>query len=254
MNQVFSFKRYAWLMKRQFMENKKAYLWGIGILLAMIVLSFMMFGQWTHGKTTSYFGQEEVFLLNGFICLLFFAGTFYESFSSKYKGMFYFSLPTSSLEKLAVSFTYVMVLFPMVYIGIYYLADFFAVQHFNAIHGTDKSMYHLFSTDKEPILMILFLMPIFALCSLMFGKVGIVKTGFVVLAVVLLFVGLSKLVYGQIIPVKPVWETYSKISFKTDQTSILLEANNFFGGYVFWYLFIPVCWVVYYFKLKEKEV
>lgn len=252
MNQIFSFKRYAALMKCQLVENKKIYLWGIGVFAVSVILLFAGFGDWKP-KENPRSGQEEVFRAAGFICLLFFAGTFFESLGSKYKRMFYFSLPTSPTEKTATAFVSVMILCPLVFTGIYYCADYFAVQFFNSIHGTDVKMYNIFSIGWDDFYFTFLLISVFALCSFMFGKLGILKTTGILFAVVFLFFYmLPKWIFGMIVPVDVMNSDYTTVMFKVADVQNQLHANNFFTQ-VGYYLLAPLCWVVYWFKVKEKE-
>ncbi len=248
MNQIFSFKRYILLMKRQFAENKRLYLWGTGGVLAIIVLFF-----WSISSiiAKSQFYQEAVLTISAYLCLTFYAGTFHEQLGIKRKRMFYYSLPASPLERLAVAFSYVMVLCPVVFIVLFYTADFFAIQIFNSANGTNFPIISIFTYRWDVIYHIVLLMSVFAVCSFSFGTAGIIKTTFAVFVVGLMFIGLYMWLFKSLFQIKDasVILPYASLYLYADDT--MLKANNIFSRT--WFLLAPLCWVIYYFKLKEKE-
>ncbi|MDR3261274.1 MAG: hypothetical protein LBT78_05505 [Tannerella sp.] len=247
MNQLFSFKRYAWLMKRQFVENKKIYFWGIGAIVACVALMFMTFIRWDKGE---YFDHEPVFGISCFIFMLFYAGTFCEPLNSKYKGMFYFSLPATPLERLAVIFSYVMVLFPAVLLSILYVEDYLAVAIFNSIHGAQKHLLSLFALEWKVVLVMPQFVSGIALCSFMLGRAGILKAGFLFFIGMLLSFLIASGVYNLIIPAHISNIEWNGVWIEKYQTTLSVDSIYTQA----WYLLAPVCWVVFYFKLKEKEV
>ena len=64
MNQVFSFKRYVWLLKRQWYENAAIYKWGIVLLVLVTGLLF--------GLGSLMFGKKGPVISITFIIVLFY--------------------------------------------------------------------------------------------------------------------------------------------------------------------------------------
>ncbi len=235
MNQIFSFKRYGWLLKRQWYENATIYKWGIVLLIIAIVGFFWGSSDWK-AVDEPHLGQMETFSIVGVFFLYIYGANFFDSLSSKNKGMFYFSLPVSAFERVAVAFTFVMILLPVLLLIIFSAFDFIFVQLFNHIHGVSVQMFFktaspLGSIGLLPSMVWAYLSytSFFVLGSLMFGKKGITITFIVTAVFVFIFFWLRFFIYGQ------------------------MSIIDFFRS-SFFVLLIPVCWVMLFFAMKRKEV
>ncbi len=256
MHQIFSFKRYIWLIKRQLVENAATYKWGIGILIALTVVLLGLFSDWKTGAHP-HLGHAEVFVLLGSGFLFIYSGSFFESIGSKYKGMFYFSLPVTSLERTVTAFTFVVILFPALFLSIFFIFDCVAVQLYNLVHHTSEEMLCiniLSDTPKNPSLFswssiytYITFISLFALGSLMFGKNGTIKTGLALFVICLVYVGLMALIYKIILP-----SDIKMNNFSVNIGGTMVHPTNIFS--LILYLIAPLSWIVLYFKLKEKEV
>jgi len=238
MNQVFSFKRYVWLLKRQWCENAAIYKWGIVLLVLAVGLLFWLSGNWKD-VNNPHLGQMETFSITGLFFLYIYGAYFFESLSFKHKRMFYFSLPVSPLERVAVAFAYVMILMPVLILTIYTVFDFISVQLFNHIHGTSVQMFFKTSSPFGNIGMMVVMLfsylsytSIFTLGSLMFGKKGILITLFAasILIFIILFIRIKILSY-------PPWAVSDIIK----------------GNILSFFFLLPVWWILMYFVMKKKE-
>jgi len=231
MNQIFCFKRYVWLLKRQWYENAAIYKWGIVLMVLVIGLLFWLSGSW---KSVDYpiLEHEVTFYLTIILFLYLYGAYFFESLHSKHKGMIYFSLPVSSLERVAVVFTYVMALMPVLMLAVYTLFDYISVQLFNHIHGTSIQMFF-----KKPypdglngetlyVVLLIFLTctSIFALNSLIFGKKGqVISVIFIILYLYVQYKIIGPAAHGEFI----------------------------INGVIVYLL--PICWAAMYFVMKRKQ-
>ena len=240
MNQFFSFKRYLWLVKRQWFENAAIYKWGIVLMVLTVGFLFGMTSNWKTADNPQL-GQKQVFFITVILFFYIYAAYFFESLSSKHKRMFYFSLPVLPLERIAVAFTFVMLLMPALFLTVFTIFDFITVQLFNYIHGTSAQMF--FKTDFSGIMGIsLFWMflgyfsfiSIFTLGSLIFGKKGPVIS--------LIFIFAFIFIYFWI------WRWLITIGVCSPKPDFIV--GN--GRDIFVYL-IPVWWVLMYFVMKRKE-
>ena len=196
MNQIFSFKRYWWLVKRQWYENAAIYKWGIVLMMLVNGLMFWLLGLWKtvvvavpqnfpqHIPFPQFIPslkstQELVFFVSVIVFWFIYGANFFESLTSKHKKMFYFSLPVSRFERIVVTLTFVMVFMPVVLLTVFSVFDFIAIQLFNHIHGVSEQM--LFKSDKLfgfpnfSFIVILFVLSIISMStlgSLLFGKKG----------------------------------------------------------------------------------
>ena len=239
MNQVFSFKRYWWLLKRQWCENEAIYKWGIVFLVLVTGFQFWLFSDWK-AVSKPELGQFKTFFKIVAIPMYIYGALFFWNLSIKHKKMFYFSLPVSSLERFAVAFTYVMVLMPVFLLTVFTLFDFLSVQIFNHIHETSTQMFF-----KMPLPVpighkgLLFISlssflsntSIFTLGSLLFGKKG----PLISIILFMFTVGICVLI--------------EQLFFKENSPTLLhfMIINNI-------YLFIIlIFWTTMYFVIKKKE-
>ena len=232
MNQIFSFKRYVWMLKRQWYENAASYKWGILLMVLVPDILFWITNSW---KIT-HIPNPDLGVANAMITrtlfLYVFSALFFGFFDSKHKKMSYFSLPVSVLERVAVAFTYVVILAPVLFKGITIVFNFVSVQLFDHIHGTSLQAY--FKSDFKLEFYVMFfnvaLCCIFVLGSLIFGKKGQVITLFTIL--VFLF-----FIYGKLL----IW--FMKIGI----FNIYNDPED-----ILYYIF-PLCWIAMYFVMKRKE-
>ena len=131
MNQIFCFKRYLWSLKRQWFENVVVYKFGAINMLLFIGFMFFAFSNLT---SKPHLAQEPAFYVTSIINISIYGFAFFEFLNEKSKGMFYFSAPVSPLERLAVAFTYVMIIVPVLFLTVFFVFDALFVQIFNTVH------------------------------------------------------------------------------------------------------------------------
>ena len=229
MNQIFSFKRYVWLLKRQWYENATIYKWGIVLMVLAPDILFWIINSWKIVYYPDSHLNVETAMIIRILFLYVFGALFFSHFDSKHKKMFYFSLPVSALERVAVAFTFVMVLAPVLFLITYSVFNFVSVQLFDHIHGTFL-MYPKWVLPLKPLFFNSTLCCIFVLGSLMFGKKGLIIT---LLAIVVLFF------------------IYRWLWFWLRFHLEIVISNNY-SDYILFFIF-PLCWMAMYFVMKRKE-
>ena len=236
MNQVFSFKRYLWLVKRQWYENAAIYTWGI---VLMVLVTGLVFGITSDWKTIDNpkLGQIRPFSMIVVLPIIY-GVFFFKSLNFTHKRMFYFSLPVSPLERIAEAFTYVMAFLPVLVLIVFTVCDFVSVQLFNHIHGTSVQMFFKTPSPFERIglifVLILGYLPyasLFMLCSLKYGKRGLIVASIAIV----IFVIISTLIFI--------------IILSDNSAGTVMIKGNFLSSI----FFTPVCWVLMYFVMKKKE-
>jgi len=228
MNQIFNFKRYIWLVKRQWCENATIYKWGILLMVLVPDMLFWIINSWKIVyHPSSHLGVESTMVART-LFLYIFGALLFNYMSSRHKKMFYFSLPVSPLERIAVAFTFVVVLVPILYLSTTTVFNFVSVQLFDHIHETSLQTYFKFGLPLKPLFYNLTLCCIFVLGSLMFGKKGPIIT----LLVIVVFLFIYRWLWGLL--------EYNKIVNHNSVDNIL-------------YYIFPLCWVMMYFVMKRKE-
>ena len=244
MNQTFNFKRYLLLLKRQWFENAAIYKWGIVLMVASTLLSFWLLSNWK-AIENPHLGQIQTFSIVGFSFLIIFASNFFESLRSKHKGMFYFSLPVSPLERVSIVFSSIMVILPLIFLVIFFVSDFLFVQLFNHVHNTSEQMLFVKTSPSEHTMCsflfvlawsILSVIPINALGTLVFGKGRMFIMTVITSIILYVFFSLWVIIY------------YGSISIY--QPNLLID---FLNSPIF-LMIIPLCWGMMYYCMKRKEV
>ena len=227
--------------------------------------------------------QAVSFFATGTIFLNIYGIWFFDSLTSKSRKMFYFSLPVSPLERVAITFTFVAIVVPLLFWTVFTMFDFIAVQLFNQIHETSVQMFFKDITMKEKTfenyLGYLSIVSIFTLGSLMFGKKGPVISILAIIAILSIYFCIANgnyLVYLSIVSISTlgslmfgkkgsVISILSIIAFLTiyswvmiwlktlgvgDPNTIRVTVGN--GHDLFDYL-TPFWWVAMYFVMKRKQ-
>jgi|GEM_PF-3390388 len=243
MNKIFSFKRVALLLKNQWYENASIYMIGIVLTIALSIVMFWgNFSYWELEYDFPYM-QRTVLFLSGILALLAFGATFFNKLHAKQKGMFYASLPVLTLERVVAAFICLAVIAPLLFLLIFNVIDFVAVQIFNQIHETTKQMlfrgnipsvYSIFTI----FLALLSFSSISAFWSLLFGKKGAIATVFFIVISIMIYA----LTLGWLIK-KGFYENPS------DNINISIGEGDDFFIYL-----IPIWWILMYFIMKRKEV
>jgi len=190
MNQNFSFKRYVWLLKRQWYENAVIYKLVIGgIFIVTMAVGWLIWfsGDLSPNEYPRFRVDQNAFINIDVPILLFciFGACFFNSLSSENRRVVYFSLPVSPFERVAVAFTFVMAL-PVLMATVFNVSNFAYLQVFNHIHGSSIIPNNFFGIQKSWLKVILNIsfISMFTLGSLIYGKKGIVVTTSVVVLVV----------------------------------------------------------------------
>ena len=236
MNQIFSSKRFVWLLKRQWMENSAFYKWGMAIIVVVIPVIQWSFILWRMNDKRPEMGHELVVVILSIFLWLYASYYFIQTLGSKSKRMFSFSLPVLPLEQVMVAFVYIVVLVPAYVFAVFCINDYLFVQLFNDIHEVSEQMLISKSLQTSFGLIDLFILhlvylfyfvPIFALCSFFLRNRGLfISFGLYISA-------LSFISY------KKVWELY---------------CSCFFGMFFCVCLIHAFCWTLIYFGMKNKEL
>ena len=234
MNQIFSFKRFVWLLKRQWMENSAFYLFTMGIIAVAIPVIRWSFIIGSLGVNRLQMGHESTFVFLIFFLWGHAAHYFNQNLGSKSKRMFSFSLPVSPFERVMVAFSFVVMFVPVFVLTIFCINDYLFVQLYNEIHkASEQMLIFKFTPTKwgdvnffSVYLVNLFaFIPIFALCSFFLRNRGL----FLSISLYMIFM----------------------FSFEKRMGCYI---SNLFETVMYVLLFQVFCWMLMYFGMKKKEV
>lgn len=284
-----SITRIGLLMKKQLIENKKLYLFGV---LAMMGIMSFVFIMSTSGNNGFRINEQGVFFGVGIIsfgCL--FALTLFSNLDSAKGRTQQFTLPATTLEKLACAIIYGAILFPILYlISIYPILRLTNYVDNNYMGSINEA--YTFNTKDEtliPLTIFFILQALVLLLSVFFRQYKVVKS---IVLICVLFFG-SMIFYPKIISQFLPSSFQKEIEVKTKifgnkpnpiKTPLIklnepirtLRTSNPFGEatyfsyrfqislnvpfeqkiwfYIFLYASIPFMWLITWFRLKESEV
>lgn len=271
MNNTFDFNRFSLLVKRQWVENKKLFLMEILILVGLEIVFYTLSSEFEKAQLGATI-QFVVFFIGFFICGALFTNSIFKDFSDRNSTTGFLLTPASHLEKLMNGTLFSLIVFPIVFLTVFYILDNAFVSYLNYSHDLLIQKYPLkFKGWKEnvPFFTQLLEKPdafinqyfaswlvtqIFVIVgSITFNRWSLIKTG--VFGLALLFaVGLiSTYVFDFFIEdvetkaQASVQNIYSLIS----PTREFLRDITIMG---FKYVLSPILLLIAYFKLKEKQV
>ena len=268
MNNTFEIQRFLFLIRRQWISNKKEYLLIVGSIVSILlfyygiqIYSILDFFENSkpYVEYINFSSRIGLFCIVGILYITLTSSLYFRKFGKHGTAIPELMLPASQLEKFLTSFFYTIVIGFSVYFIIFYLIDFgfiaifknHLIEEFPELDSArlDEKMEYFFPyINNESIKYMIFipflLNAIFLLGSLYFTKNQYIKT----LVSIAVYIFIAIIIIGFI----------SKILFSG---SIQLERNslisNFempkllcFGGWVLCF----ALWIITFIRLKEKEV
>ncbi len=283
-----SFTRIGLLMKKQFMEDKKLYLFGV---LAMMGIMSIIFLATIASRDGFQIESQGVFFGVGLIsfgCL--FTLTLFSKLDRSKETIQLFTLPASMLEKLICAIVYGVFLFPLVYLITIYpllrlanVLDVAYMGHINKAYSFNLNILHVVFLTIFYVLQALVL-----LLSVTFKEYKIVKSIVLICSLAFGSIFLYPRIVSQFLPtsfIKPIAlkvKTFEENRLKSIQmlkvtetftnrdshspysegryfsnsrhASLQVPFNQKVWFYILLYLSVPVMWFITWLRLKEWEV
>ena len=268
MTTTFSFPRLLQLIRKQWFENSRLYIFSILALLGILGL-VMIF--WVMTMEANY-SEDSLYII--FLFGLFIAGTVFASMSfsmlgNKERGTYWLAFPASHLEKLICMIFYNVVVFTVVYCACFFLLKSMAVTYVNSLVAGDPQAYTFRRSVWDIDRSFLAIVPYFLYCffavqsfyllgSVYFPRYSFVITTVVGSALIFLFVYYSAEVLKGAFYDGFSWNgdhlrkydgdftSYKRYDLSPVLTDMLTFAIKF--------IWAPVFWVVAWFRLKEKQI
>ena len=271
MNNTFDFNRFSLLVKRQWVENKKLFLMASLALLGLGIVGYTLSTNWNNGQIS------EAIQVMSFMGGLFFAGTLFtnyifKDFSDKNSTTHFLMTPSSHLEKLLSGGFYSFIIFPIVFLSIYFALDYFFVGFANSFHydlvtkklirdGSWKNNNIFFEllldkpkTFLQPLIgMWLMAQSVTIIGTFMFTRWAYIKTTFIILAFIIILGFLVNYVFDFMID-----GLDEQAVAKTHNFYLLIKPTKDLVAEItimcLKYIIPPILLLIAYFKLKEKQV
>lgn len=271
MNNSFNYTRFSLLVKRQWVENKKLFLMASFALWGLGVICYSLGANWEIGDIASAI-QPMYFFGSLFIAGTFFTNYIFKDFSDKNASTNFLLIPGSHLEKLLSSCLYCFIVFPTVFLILFFITDYFFVNLANSVHADfvlkntirDESWkdnelwYHQLLETPDLLSQALiggwFIAQAFMMIgSMMFIRWSYIKTAFVAFAIIFSLAILSNYVFDFFIGEFDKLAEGSKrgIFLQVEPTKDYLKMLT---GIAIKYVFTPILLVIAFLKLKEKQV
>ena len=264
MNNTIDFNRFSLLVKRQWVENRKLFLMGIIIILGLEIVVYSLGLNWKTGDFMLMQIRTALFSISFFLGGSFFTNYVLRDLSDKNSSTSFLLVPASHFEKQLSACFYVFVVFPIIFLLIFYVIDFSFVTIANGLYNSlvgkkelspNEYLFDFLRKSENAKLSIMIpawvsIQSFMILGSITFMGWSYIKTGFagfVILFAIVLLVGFIQRIllddlsnqlggshYFQIKPTKDMLENYVLFGLK--------------------YALAPLLLVIAYFKLKEKQV
>ena len=263
MNNFFNYHRFALLVKRQWVENRRLFLMALATLLGLGIFFYSFNINWEHGVLFRLESRMIIFYLGLFLAGSFFTNYIFRDLSDKNSTTSFLLVPASHFEKQMSALFYVFVVFPIIFFILFLIIDYSFVSIGNNIMNDlkDKTglmpnkilLEYLKSNDARLDVTILTWIGVQAfviLGSTTFTGWSYIKTGFTgfaILFVIVLFVGLMQKLFLDDLSNELGGTHYFQIK----------PTRDMLNGYVMFglkYAIAPLLLVIAYFKLKEKQV
>jgi len=256
MNNIFSFRRFALLVKAYFAENRKRQLRililvpsAILVIMLLNFLSVIANSQFDSSSGEIYAGNStEKFVTLAFVMLLVFAGVFFRKFSDKNATLFSLSTPATALERTAVAFLYSMILFPLLYLISFFIINSITLYAFKATFNINMEMFKLSVFSFNEYFGFFTLISVMVFCSIYFKRFGVI--GIILIAIYFIF---QMMMCKWLAPEGTIfWGEFYDFVLVDETTHQSITINGFM--YYFKFLLLPVLWGLTALRIKEMEV
>jgi hypothetical protein len=264
MTTTFSFSRLLQLIRKQWIENARLYLFSVLALLGLLAL-ILTFWVTTSGP---YYREDVTFII--FIAGLFISGSVFAGFSfnmlsDKAKGTYWLGFPASHIEKLMCMVFYSLIVYTLVYCACFFLLKWLAVAYIRQLVAREPGTYSFHEIDwSDPngfmqvfrILMYGYvaIQSFYLLGSAYFSRYAFVLTTVAGAAIVFLFVMLMISLATNAFPDGFSWNGYYVRDFKSQRDYELSPWLTDVIAFSAKFIWAPVFWVAAWFRLKEKQI
>ena len=263
MNNFFNYHRFALLVRRQWIENRRLFLMALATLLGLGIFFYALNMDWEKGVLLNVMSRIIIFYLGFFLSGSFFTNYIFRDLSDKNSSTSFLLVPSSHFEKQLSASLYIFVIFPIAFFILFLIIDYSFVSIGDGIMDDlknktgllpNKMLSEYLKTNEARLdIMIpqwLCVQAFMILGSISFTGWSYIKTAFAGFAVIFIIV-LFKLLMDKLLWQDLTNQFTGTQSFQIQPTEEILNEYIMFG---IKYVLAPLLLVIAYFKLKEKQV
>ncbi|MCD7977847.1 MAG: hypothetical protein LUG51_12100 [Tannerellaceae bacterium] len=243
MNEIFNINRFAAFLKQNMVFSKMTYAYMLAAVAGSFLVGICMY---------AYFGISIAQLIMGAITItILFGPLFFEKTITRYNGVFDFTFPVSTLEKILSLIVKYVILIPVLLMG----SLFLIVSLGKVIPIEDlQDFAYSFSfnlRDNRELHMLLVTQAIFVVGYFSFKRHAFIKTGLFLMALMFGLSTLFMVIIYLIAKFTNIPDVINNLSFQhIGADSLIFPILDYTVLFI-----LPVgLWVVSYFKLREKEI
>ena len=256
----FDVKRFGYLLKRESFSNLKLFLIALGAVSGILLIIFLITVlQWKNGKLVDYrWEAHQYFFIPPYVIIgVLFTSLAYKDLLHVNKAYAYLTLPVSNFERTVSMLLLTTVVYTVLFI-VYYLVFSTLLNALGMMISPRE--FAFFDFTSEPVIkaikLYLVIQSVFLLGAAAFKKFPFLFT------LLTIFLAAVTLIIITLISVRLLFAEYfgsnmdinMKDYVSKDLQNFLTEDLAKILETVFWYILAPVCWVITYLKLKEREV
>ena len=267
MTTTFSFSRLLQLIRKQWVENSRLYIYSILALLGLLglIIVFWVISSGPHYSEDSLY---IIYLFGLYIAGAVFASMSFSMLGNKERGTYWLAFPASHLEKLLCMIFYNVIAFSIVYTLCFFLVKSVGVSYINALVADNPGVYtfrrSFWNSDRTFLnVMPYFLYGFFAVQSFyLMGSSFFARYSFVITTIV----GSVLIFFFIWFTMELLQDSFHGYSFNGDHIRKYEEGSvtyKLFGlspfatsllGFAVKFVWAPVFWLVTWFRLKEKQL
>lgn len=267
MTTTFSFSRLLQLIRKQWIENSRLYIYSILALLGLLGLIIIF---WVISSGPHY-SEDSLYII--FLFGLYIAGTVFASLSfsmlgNKERGTYWLAFPASQLEKLLCMIFYNIIAFSIVYTLCFFLVKSLGVSYVTSLVAEKPDVYTFRRSLPDSHRTFLSIMPyflygFFAVQSFyLMGSSFFARYSFIITTIL----GSVLIFFFMWFTVELLQDSFDGYSFngdhirKYEEGSVTYKLYGFSPfvdgllGFAVKFIWAPVFWVVTFFRLKEKQL
>jgi hypothetical protein len=258
----FSFRRFFLLIRNDLFLNRSHFLIFSGVVTGILLLNYTLA---IINQVNPQSFQTNLFF--SFFFILFWGGIIttnkvFKDLRDEVRGSSWLTLPTSMLEKFVSRLILLTVIYPLMFIVLIFLLSLISVGLDVAFIGSIHGIFNPF--DKSVLLGIatyIVLQSPFLLGVIYFKRRPVPKTFLTIAGYLILLILIARGFYMVIYPQSPEDSFFNIkamipwiIRISTPGSGTPFAAITWVQRIFFWGIVAPVCWVIGYIRLKEKEI